>query len=100
MTVSKEKQGNALTVTIAGILDAKTTPMLSEALEGELEDITELYFDMKNLEYTSSIGLRVLLSAYQTIDDKDGRMVLRHVNNELKELFDDTGFTNFLEFED
>ncbi len=100
MKVSKKQEGNKLTVIIDGTVDAKTAPQLSEALEGALEGIDELYFDMEKMDYTSSVGLRVLLMAYQEMDDKDGRMVLMHLNDDVKEILDDTGFTDFLEIED
>ncbi len=100
MTVTKEKNGTVLSVAIAGSLDTKTAPQLSKELEGELEDVTEVIFDLKDTDYTSSAGLRVFLGTYQTLEQKDGRMVLRHVNQAFMEILELTGFTDFLEIED
>lgn len=99
MTVTKDKKGDVLTVGIAGSLDAKTAPELSKALEGELDDVSEVVFDLKETEYTSSAGLRVFLGTYQKLEEKDGRMVLKNVNPAFMEILELTGFTDFLEIE-
>ena len=99
MTVKKEKDGNTLTVAIEGELDIKTAPQLKAELEGELDDVMEIYFDLKDCPYTSSAGLRVILGAYQVVDEKDGRMVLKNVNDVFMGILEETGFTDFLEIE-
>lgn len=99
MTVTKEKNGDVLTVAITGSLDVKTAPELSKELEGELDDVMEVIFDLEKTDYTSSAGLRVLLGAYQIMDEKDGRMVLKNVNESFMEILEVTGFTDFLEIE-
>ncbi len=99
MKVTKEKQGEVLTVTIEGTLDINTAPQLKEELEGELDDVMEAYFDMEKCDYTSSAGLRVLLGAYQVLDEKEGRMVLKNVSNSFMEILEMTGFTDFIEVE-
>ena len=99
MTVTKEKKGNILTVAIEGAVDMKTAPQLKAELDGELDDITELYFDLAKADYTSSAGLRVFLGAYQVLEEKDGRMVLKNVNDAFYEILEMTGFTDFLEIE-
>ena len=100
MTVEKKKDGNKLTVTITGQVDRNTAPKLKEELlSGALEGVQELYFDLGGMDYTSSVGLRVFLDAYKEIGE-DGRMVLMHLKDEVKEIFDLTGFTDFLEIEE
>ena len=99
MTVTKEKNGNVLNVVIEGDIDISTAPVLQKELEGELDDVTEVYFDLKNTGYTSSAGLRVFLGTYQTMEDKDGRMVLRNVKADFMDILEITGFTDFLEIE-
>jgi anti-sigma B factor antagonist len=99
MTVTKEKSGNVLNVAIEGALDINTAPQLQAELDGELDDVTEVYFDMAGTDYTSSAGLRVLLGAYQILDEKDGRMVLKNVNPAFMEILELTGFTDFIEIE-
>lgn len=99
MTVTKEKKGNVLTVSIEGAIDIQTAPQLKQELDGELDDVMEVYFDMKGSDYTSSSGLRVLLGTYQLLEKKGGRMVLKNVNNLLMDILKMTGFTDFLEIE-
>ena len=62
-----------------------------EALKG----IKELILDFANLEYISSAGLRVLLSA-QKIMNKQGKMTIKNVCDEIKEIFEVTGFSDIL----
>ena len=99
MTVTKEKNGSVLNVAISGSLDINTAPMLKAELEGELDDVDEVYFDLKETDYTSSAGLRVILGTFQVMDEKDGRMVLRNVNDSFMSSLEVTGFTDFLEIE-
>ena len=99
MKIAKEKDGNKLTVSIEGALDINTAPELSKALEGELDDVEEVCFDLKETTYTSSAGLRVILRTFQIMEEKEGRMVLMHVNDELYDVLELSGFVDFLEIE-
>ncbi len=99
MNITKQKDGDRLTVSIEGSLDIRTAPDLSKALEGELDDVREVYFDLEGTSYTSSAGLRVLLKTFQVMEEKDGRMVLKNVNDELYDVLKLSGFIDFLEIE-
>ena len=99
MNIAKEKDGSKLTVSIEGSLDIRTAPDLSKALEGELDDVNEVYFDLRGTSYTSSAGLRVLLKTFQVMEAKDGRMVLKNVNEDLYDVLKLSGFVDFLEIE-
>jgi anti-anti-sigma factor len=99
MTVTKKKEAGVLTVTIEGVLDINTSPQLAKELEGELDDVNEVYFDMGKTGYTSSAGLRVLIKTYQVLEKKNGRMVLRNVNDVFYDVLELSGFTSFLEVE-
>ena len=99
MNIAKEKDGSKLTVSIEGSLDIRTAPDLSKALEGELDDVNEVYFDLAGTSYTSSAGLRVLLKTFQVMEAKDGRMVLKNVNEDLYDVLKLSGFVDFLEIE-
>ncbi|MBE5829891.1 MAG: STAS domain-containing protein [Butyrivibrio sp.] len=99
MNIAKEKEGSRLTVSIEGSLDIRTAPDLSKALEGELDDVNEVYFDLAGTSYTSSAGLRVLLKTFQVMEAKDGRMVLKNVNEDLYDVLKLSGFVDFLEIE-
>ena len=74
-----------------------TAPEL-EAEVKQLDGVTDLVFDMTSLEYVSSAGLRVLLAAQKTMN-KQGSMVIRGANDDLKDIFDVTGFSDILTIE-
>lgn len=98
MKINKTADKNVLCLKIAGRLDTVTAPELEAVINSELEEISELYFDFKELEYVSSAGLRVLLSAQKQMNKK-GSMVLRNVNDDIMEVFDITGFSDILTIE-
>ena len=86
-------------ILLEGELDALSAPALNDLVKNELSDVTELVFDLEKLEYTSSAGLRVFLMA-QKIMDEQGSMSVKHANEEVMEIFDETGFTDILELRD
>ena len=98
MTISQNKEGSKLTVTLEGRLDTTTAPELESELKTALDGITELVFEIKDLAYISSAGLRVLLSA-QKVMNKQGSMVIRGASEEVMEIFDVTGFVDILTIE-
>ena len=98
MTISKEQNGTSLTLTLAGRLDTMTAPELEKELKDSLEGIDTLELDFEKLDYISSAGLRVLLSAHKTMAGKGG-MKITHVNEIVREVFDVTGFMDILTIE-
>ena len=95
MTINKTQNGSSLTVAIEGRLDTTTAPQLEAELKASLGGITDLTMDLSTLEYISSAGLRVLLSA-QKIMNKQGEMKVAGANETVKEVFEVTGFSDFL----
>jgi len=98
MTINRVHEGDALTLVLEGRLDTTTAPQLEAELKGQLDGITSLTLDMQNLAYLSSAGLRVILAAQKQMN-KQGRMVIRHVNETIMEIFEVTGFTDILTIE-
>ncbi len=98
MNLIKESNGSALTIKVEGRLDTITAPKLEAELKSSISGVTTLTFDFSNLEYISSAGLRVLLSA-QKVMKKQGSMVVRNVNSTVMEIFEVTGFSDFLTIE-
>lgn len=95
MTVKTTKNKDELLIALEGRLDTTTAPQLDAELKGSLDGITSLTFDLEKLEYISSAGLRSLLAA-QKVMDKQGKMVIRHVNEMIMEIFEVTGFVDIL----
>lgn len=98
MKINKNKEGSTLTVSLEGRLDTTTSPELSKELDTALEGVKKLVFDLTSLEYISSSGLRVLLSAQKTMNTA-GEMIVCGVSQDILEIFDVTGFSDFLTIE-
>ncbi|MBQ3903812.1 MAG: STAS domain-containing protein [Eubacterium sp.] len=98
MTINKTLNGNALTIAVEGRLETTTAPELEAVIKNELDGIAELTFDFSKLEYISSAGLRVLLTAQKTMN-KQGKMSITGVNDIVMEIFEITGFSDILTIE-
>ena len=98
MNITQNRQGSTLTIELEGRLDTTTAPQLESELKTALDGVSELIFDIKDLAYISSAGLRVLLSA-QKVMNKQGKMVIRGASEEIMEIFDVTGFVDILTIE-
>ncbi len=95
MKINQTKNGEALVIALEGRLDTMTAPELEAALKDALQGVTDLTFDFAKLDYISSAGLRVLLSAQKTMN-RQGSMKVTNVNDMIMEVFDVTGFADFL----
>lgn len=98
MNIIKKQEETTLTVTLEGRLDTVTAPQLEEELGTAVKGISRLIFDFDALEYVSSAGLRVLLSA-QKVMNRQGSMIIRNVSSEIMEIFEVTGFVDILNIE-
>ena len=95
MKVTLDKNGSTLKVSVSGRLDTTTAPELEKTLGSQLEGIESLTLDFAELAYISSAGLRVLLALQKTMN-RQGQMVVTHVNDNIMEVFDVTGFVDML----
>ena len=95
MTIEKITEGNKLTLALSGRLDTTTAPKLDTELKQNISGVEELILDLSGLEYLSSAGLRVLLSA-QKVMNRQGSMVIGHVNETIMDIFEITGFVDIL----
>ena len=98
MTITKNQTNELLTLFIEGRLDTTTAPELEAVLDASLDSAKDLVLDMEKLEYVSSAGLRVILKAQKIMNTK-GTMKLIHVNDDIMEVFDITGFVDILTIE-
>ena len=98
LNINKKLEDKTLTVALEGRLDTTTAPQLEAELKSALPEATSLVMDFEKLEYISSAGLRVLLSAQKTMN-KQGEMKLIHVNDVINEIFEVTGFSDILNIE-
>ena len=95
LEISTKKEDSKATVSLTGRLDTVTAPELEKELEALYPEISELVLDMEKSDYVSSAGLRVILKAQKTMSPK-GSMVLAHVDDNIMEIFEITGFVDFL----
>ena len=98
MEIIKNVNNNTCTICLKGRLDTTTAPQLEAELKTALNGINELVFDLKDLVYISSAGLRVLLAA-QKVMNSQGNMKIINVIAEIMEVFEITGFTDILTIE-
>lgn len=98
MTISKQQTGKSAVLALEGRLDTVTAPELEKELQEILPEAEDLTLDFSALEYISSAGLRVLLSAHKVMSRKGG-MKIRNVSEIVREVFDVTGFCDILTIE-
>ncbi|MBR1950554.1 MAG: STAS domain-containing protein [Bacteroidales bacterium] len=91
------KKGEETIVAINGRVDTVTSPELEKGITGLLaENGISLVFDCKGMEYISSSGLRVVLSAHKKVTAGGGKFALEGLSREVKSVFDLTGFSSIL----
>lgn len=98
LDIRKNLNNEELTIALEGRLDTTSAPMLERELKSSVDGITKLIFEFSQLEYISSAGLRVILSA-QKVMNKHGEMVVRGANENIMEIFEVTGFSDILNIE-
>ncbi len=98
MKITKKQEGTTLTVILEGELNTQTAPSLEAELPADMEGVDNLILELSGLEYLSSAGLRVILAAQQGLEDRGGVTVLG-ASEEIKEIFEVTGFDDILNFE-
>lgn len=98
LNITKTLENGKACVALEGRLDTVTSPELEQELNAFLDGATELTLDFEKLEYISSAGLRVLLSAHKTMSDRGGMKVVK-ANELAREVFEVTGFNDILTIE-
>lgn len=95
MEIESRKKEDMLVVGLSGRLDTSTSPQLESFFNENLSGIHKLRISMKDLEYISSAGLRVLLMAQKKMNVQ-GEMTVHYVNEYVMEVFEATGFDSIL----
>lgn len=98
MDIKKSMENGVLTVSVIGRVDTTTAPTLETELKNNMSACDSLVLDFAQVEYISSAGLRVLLSAHKVMSKKGG-MKLINVSEDIAEIFEVTGFSDFLVIE-
>ena len=98
MTIEIKRNAETTTIELGGRLDTTTAPVLDKTINEDITDTKNLILDIKGLEYISSAGLRVLLSAQKKMQ-KIGSMKVTNVCEAVMEVFEMTGFADILTIE-
>ena len=98
MTINKTKKEDQLTVAVEGRIDTVTSPELEGSLKESMGDAEKLVIDLKDVDYISSAGLRVLLATHKKLSELGG-MKIKNVCSDIMDVFEITGFNEILEIE-
>lgn len=97
MEVEQKRESNILVVKVKGRIDTNTAPELLAQLN--LDDVQELIFDLAEVDYVFSAGLRVFLQAQKIMDAKQGKMKLINVEPSVKSIFEMVGFADIMDIQ-
>lgn len=98
MTITRYREGSKLTMILDGWLDTANAPKLYDELGARLNGVTHLVLDMKQLQYLSTAGLRVVLAAQKQMN-RQGRLTVTHVSQAVMEVLEITGFVDILDIQ-
>jgi anti-sigma B factor antagonist len=100
MRIEKEVKDEVLTIKVEGRLDTNTAPELEDSVNDDIVGIKVLNIDLKNLDYISSAGLRVVLIFHKAMSASGGKLIISNPKEEVMDVFDMTGFSSFLNIEE
>ena len=96
MTINVERDCELVTLEITGRLDTTTTPNLETVINELSDSVKELVFNVSEIEYISSAGIRAILKAYKKMISNQGIMRIEKVNNTVRELFETSGLAKMI----
>ena len=100
MEINKAISNQNVIITLKGRLDTMTAPQLDdEAKSSDFDEVETVTLNLKDLEYISSSGLRVILALYKNLKSKGGNLKIVNVSNTIMELFSMTGMSDYLDIE-
>ena len=101
MEITQKEENGIVSIVIKGRLDADSSPEAEKVVKDALGEKTDrILFDLGHLEYLSSAGLRVLLSAAKEMRRREGKIVLCSLNEFVKEIFEVSGFQSLIPITD
>lgn len=97
MNITESKNNNWLVLALSERLDTQTAPELEKAALGKLVEGTKMALDLKDLDYISSAGLRVLLMLMKKAKAQGGQVALVGVGGMVQEILEESGIDTFFE---
>lgn len=95
MNISSKITGDTCTLTVSGSINSQTAADFENEINGVLGKSKELIIDLKDVDYVSSAGLRVFLTTSNAIEGEENMKII-NIKEEVKEVFDMTGFSSIL----
>ena len=99
LTIDSQIDGTDAHVALKGMLNAASAPVFAAFINELPDEVVSVTVDCTDLRYTSSAGLRVILMLQTHMDEVNGTLVFTNVNSVMMEVFEDTGFVDFLTIE-
>lgn len=94
------KNGNEITVAISGKFDRTSSPVIeAEVSKAVTDDVKKITFDLKDVIYVSSAGLRVILSFEKKMRKAEGKLVVKNTPKLVMDVFTETGLNKVLTME-
>lgn len=98
MEAKAENYENCVVITVSGELDTTTSPDLDALINEQAQSKPGIYiFGLGEMEYISSVGLRVFLAHLKKVKAAGGKMILAELNEEVQEVFEMAGFAPLFE---
>ncbi|MBR4529369.1 MAG: STAS domain-containing protein [Lachnospiraceae bacterium] len=94
MTITETREDDVIRLSVEGRVDTNTSPELQNRILMAFQKTNNLVMDFAELDYISSAGLRALLLGHKTANSKGGRMSVVNANEDVMEIFEDTGFAD------
>ena len=95
LKIEQTEENGVLTCYLQGWLDPNTSPELLSSID--ISRVNRIVFDMKQVEYVFSAGLRAFLQFQRMMDEKGGSIILINVSDSIRSIFEYTGFESILE---
>lgn len=99
MTIEEKSGSDKLLLYIKGRIDSNTAPQLQSLISDKLDGVENLTLDFSEVKYISSAGLRVLISAYNDLKEREGTVTIKGANDDVEEVLFITGLETFLNVE-
>ena len=99
MTINRNESADSITIALSGRLDKLSSPELEKTMKDEISKKKDIIFDMKDLTYISSAGLRVLLATEKENKANEKKTTIVNVNSDVMDIFVVTGFVYMLDIQ-
>ena len=96
LEINKEISDDKIRIDLKGKLDTSTYTSLEDEI-GDIDKYKDITFDFLDLNYISSVCLRILLRAYKSTLANGGKLMVINLNETIKTIFEETGFLDLLE---